>query len=222
MSEKNPLYEALAKAQGETRNPPKDKEAVVKYQRDGNWREKRYKYSDLSSVIDSSKAVLSKYGLSIIQKTGMVEGRFGLITRLVHESGQFEESFFPLPNPENMQPQQLGSLLTYLRRYSRTAILDVMGEEDDDAVHASETEPEQPKTVVKPIPTPVSVQNFATSEFAGMTIEEAWEKKRARSVMKCFELQKAQRAGKKILPWEKTFFEFGVVNKLFNIEQPDA
>jgi hypothetical protein len=47
-------------------------------------------------------------------------------------------SSFPLPRvPES--PQELGSLLTYLRRYAITALLGIATEEDDDGRQAAES-----------------------------------------------------------------------------------
>lgn len=214
MSEnKNELYEALAKAQLEVKNPPKDKTANAR----GSF---SYRYTDLATMIDSNKPILAKYGLTIISKTGFIDGRFCCITKLVHTSGQFEESVWPI---QEGPPQAMGSACSYARRYTRQGLTDVAGEEDDDGAHATESEVAGTKNVSQVRTTAITQPSDQDpSLFFGLSIKEAWEKQRAKSVMKCFEIQKSQRAGQKVLPKEKAFFEYGVVNKLFSQEPADA
>ena len=53
-----------------------------------------------------------------------------LVTMLIHSSGQFLRGYVALPT--NLSPQELGSYLTYMRRYSYQSIIGVFAEEDDD------------------------------------------------------------------------------------------
>jgi hypothetical protein len=59
-----------------------------------------------------------------------------LVTRLGHASGQFIDSVYPLPNSN--KPHEMGSAITYARRYSWAAICGIAAEEDDDANAAQE------------------------------------------------------------------------------------
>lgn len=84
------------------------------------------KYATLAGIRDGIVPVLSKHGLGVIQGTDMD----CVVTRLIHKSGQWIESRYPLAMDK---PQQMGSAMTYARRYSLAAICGIASEEDDDA-----------------------------------------------------------------------------------------
>lgn len=89
------------------------------------------KYADLASVLDTIRKPLADQGLSITQTTEMRGGTFCLVTTLRHSSGQWVASEYPLP--QTARPQELGSALTYARRYSLSALACIAADEDDDA-----------------------------------------------------------------------------------------
>jgi hypothetical protein len=97
----------------------------------------RSKYADLASVLDAIRKPLSDNGLSTTQVTEIREGQFLLVTTLWHASGQWIASEYPLPL--GAKPQELGSALTYARRYSLSALVCIASEEDDDANAASKS-----------------------------------------------------------------------------------
>jgi hypothetical protein len=90
-----------------------------------------YKYADLADVMNAAIPVLAKHGLSIVQ--GFVEGR--LQTEIHHSSGQWRGDD-GLPLPLNLSPQELGSAITYFRRYGACAAVGIAPEEDDDGAAA--------------------------------------------------------------------------------------
>jgi hypothetical protein len=99
------------------------------------------KYSDLASVINGVSETLTSCELAIIHKIKVDAGRNILCTILIHSSGESIESEMVMP--EQNDPQKMGSLITYLKRYSYMAILGIASEdEDDDANKAS-----HPKTI---------------------------------------------------------------------------
>jgi hypothetical protein len=123
----NELATALAKAQGEFPDIPKDKTAKVKGEsKSGKPYDYSYKYSDLTTIIKYTRPALTKYGLSLIQ----VLTADSLFTRLVHSSGQFIEGVVPIRMNQKMQ--DVGSDITYLKRYSLSAMIGVSSEDDDD------------------------------------------------------------------------------------------
>jgi hypothetical protein len=65
------------------------------------------------------------------------DGRIGVVTRLLHKSGQWMEGEFTMPGVKQ-DPQGYGSALTYARRYSLAAFAGVATGEDDDAEKAHE------------------------------------------------------------------------------------
>lgn len=95
------------------------------------------KYADLAAVFDAARKPLSANGLAIVQTIG--DGV--LHTRLLHTSGQWIASEHPLPM--SGRPQEIGSALTYARRYSLSALIGIAADEDDDA-NAASRKSEQP------------------------------------------------------------------------------
>lgn len=89
------------------------------------------KYADLASVLDTIRKPLADQGLSITQTTELRGETFCLVTTLRHVSGQWIASEYPLP--QTARPQELGSALTYARRYSLSAMACIAADEDDDA-----------------------------------------------------------------------------------------
>jgi hypothetical protein len=68
-----------------------------------------------------------------------------LTTRLVHESGEWIETNFSLPAGK-MDPQAAGSAITYARRYSLMAMLNMPAVDDDgEASMPRSTKPGEPK-----------------------------------------------------------------------------
>lgn len=141
------LAEALAKAQGKIKNPGKDHTADIKSDK-GRY---TYKYSTLSDGLDAIRAALSENGLAVTQTTDFEGDLIVLYTRLLHSSGEWVGSRWPVGSFARMTPQQTGSALTYARRYSLYSIVGISGtDEDDDGKAASE----EPKTISAVPPAP--------------------------------------------------------------------
>jgi hypothetical protein len=106
----------------------------------------RNKYASLDGIMAKVRPVLNKHGLVLTQIPSVVmDGSGGvqpaLTTRLTHaESGEYiEDKMLLLLDKQNSQG--LGSALTYARRYSITAFLALVGDEDDDGQAASTPSP---------------------------------------------------------------------------------
>jgi hypothetical protein len=117
----NELAAALAKAQGLMTAAAMDKTNT----------HFKTKYATLSSVLEAIRKPLTDNGIAVTQTTELRDGAFCLVTRLAHSSGQWLAGEYLLP--ANVSPQQLGSALTYARRYSLSAIACIAADEDDDA-----------------------------------------------------------------------------------------
>lgn len=89
------------------------------------------RYADLTAVLDAVVPAFTMNGLSLIQ---LVEGST-LVTILAHTSGEFIQSAALIPPHSNAQ--QLGSALTYLRRYTVQALAAIAADDDDDGTAAS-------------------------------------------------------------------------------------
>ena len=95
------------------------------------------KYADLAAVLDAIRLPLAANKISVTQTTEVRDGGFVLVTTLRHASGQWVASEYPLP--QTARPQELGSALTYARRYSLSAIACIAADEDDDAEGARQS-----------------------------------------------------------------------------------
>lgn len=107
------------------------------------------KYADINSYIELVKPLLSKYGLVILQPLTSFGEKTALSTIIIDsESGeQIEDTTFL---PENTDPQKMGAVITYFRRYAIQSML-CLEAEDDDANSA--VEKPEPTTKFSPIPT---------------------------------------------------------------------
>lgn len=103
------------------------------------------RYVDLEGAWEACREALWANGLTVIQTTILVEGQARLITTLVHESGEWVESEYPL-RPVKDDPQGLGAAMSYARRYSLMAIVGLAPEDDDGqtASRATRSSHEQP------------------------------------------------------------------------------
>jgi hypothetical protein len=93
------------------------------------------RYADLNSVIDAAKPALQKHDIFVSQQPWHVpvggDGHLAVIrTVLLHKSGQFVASELPL-KVDLAKAQEVGSWITYARRYSLAAILSIPQEDDD-------------------------------------------------------------------------------------------
>lgn len=126
------LAEALAAAQAKFTNPKKTKTAHAgKYS---------YSFADLADVLDVIRQPMTSAGLAIAQ-TIETEPSLHLATTLMHASGQRIVSRYPLKDMGSQQ--DMGSQITYARRYSICAILGVAAEEDRDAAVGGGAQPQQ-------------------------------------------------------------------------------
>lgn len=129
-SDRSELYKALAVAQGDIQA------AEAKSQADmGTY---SYMYADLAACLKVIRKPLSDNGLCLIQipSIHVNEGtEVHLETILGHESGQSISCKMSM-HPEKGGPQAIGTCITYLRRYSLSAMIGV-AQFDDDAASAT-------------------------------------------------------------------------------------
>lgn len=114
------LAAALSNAQGVMTGAKKDKKNPFF----------KSSYADLASVFDVIREPFAANGLAITQTMDFTpDGHPILLTRLMHVSGEFFDSKMLLP--AGLDPQKLGSTITYYRRYSLMAIAGIPAEDDD-------------------------------------------------------------------------------------------
>lgn len=97
-----------------------------------------YSYADLSDITHVALTLLAQNGLAWSAKTMVAPAGFMLLSSLKHSDGWSETCEWPLPDPAKASAQQVGSALTYARRYTFTALTGIApGGEDDDAQAAA-------------------------------------------------------------------------------------
>ena len=103
----------------------------------------KMKYSDLGSVMEACKDAFNNHGISVLQPIVFQDGVNIVKTILLHESGEFIESSMKVSckNPDN--PQEMGSAITYAKRYALQALAFIPSEDDDGEVA---TKPSRPVT----------------------------------------------------------------------------
>lgn len=122
------IAKALAAFQSATTNPIMDCTAKVSSKSGASY---QYKYASLATILSHVRPNLTANGLAVVQivQPGM------LITRLIHTSGQMFEARYALPTTGSAQ--DLGSAITYGRRYTLVPLLGIAAESDDDGSAAS-------------------------------------------------------------------------------------
>ena len=94
----------------------------------------RSKFADINTVLKVVMPVLTAKGIVAIQEPKMTEnGSSYLVTVLVNadDKEDFISCEIPLMVKDKSNPQQLGSALTYARRYSLVSLLQLEAEDDD-------------------------------------------------------------------------------------------
>lgn len=138
----NELAKALAEARAEIPKIDRNREVEVRTKTGGAY---KFTYATLDHILDLVVPILSKHGLSltggpsihgfpdpgaeIIKPVSIYTGR------IMHLSGQWIEASLRLP--EELSPQDIGSALTYFRRYIVCTLLGIAADEDDDGAAAA-------------------------------------------------------------------------------------
>jgi hypothetical protein len=129
------LAAALAQLQGQLPKIGKDKTARVTSQRTGKTH--TYDYANLTKISERILPLMSKLGLSFSCRPTMEGDRFVLAYELRHTSDEIGVGgAYPLP--AGGSPQEIGSAITYARRYCLCAVTGVSPDEDDDDAQAAE------------------------------------------------------------------------------------
>lgn len=141
----NELAPALSKLQSSISNPVKDAKAH------------HSRYASFPSVLNTIRPHLAANGLSIVQ-TSRKEELYGsmhviVTTRLLHSSGQWiQEDISSAINVKAQNSiQDMGSLISYLKRYAIQGLVLIAGDDDDDGEAAARTQPTEQDEKFKPI-----------------------------------------------------------------------
>jgi hypothetical protein len=95
-----------------------------------------YTYAGLAEVSTAALPLLAKHGLAFTCSPRRTEaGGYELVGMLIHSSGEQVTGVLPIPGGT---PQQLGSAITYARRYLLGALTGVVTDDDDDGQAAGQ------------------------------------------------------------------------------------
>jgi hypothetical protein len=161
----NELATALAKAQGAMRFAIKD----------ANNPFFKSKYADLSSVVEAIRDALSTNGLSYMQHLAPSEKHEVCVeTIILHSSGQWISCGTLTVPVSKHDAQGFGSALTYARRYSLSAAVGVVADDDDGNAAAQAAPkaaaPTAPKAKTTPMPAKVK-EALAKGTISGDPME---------------------------------------------------
>lgn len=98
----------------------------------------RSAYADLASVWRAIRKPLTDNLLSVVQLPSALDHKVTVETILLHSSGQFISEILEM-SAEKLNPQEIGKLITYMRRYGLAAITGIH-QIDDDAESAMKRE----------------------------------------------------------------------------------
>jgi hypothetical protein len=137
-------------------------------------------YADLATVRDAARTPLTSNGLSLVQMPISDEqGRIGLHTTLLHESGEWIDGTFLMVPAKPNDPQVVGSLLTYFRRYALSSAVGIP-QIDDDGEAAAKPTREPVKAAPEALP-PVALPPL--KKATDLTLTEA-QQVRLKALMK--------------------------------------
>jgi hypothetical protein len=157
------LAAALAAFQAEMPTVTKGKTATVPTKAGGQY---TYTYADLADVTQTAMPLLARHGLSFSSQPRRTEqGDYELVGVLLHTSGDRESGSLPL---FGRTAQEIGSSLTYGRRYLLGCMTGIVTDDDDDAATASGTSERARRG-----PTPEETQ-AARFNAAKAAVKDAW------------------------------------------------
>lgn len=167
------LVAALAKAQTGLTAPPRNREVEVVSKRTGG--RYKFKYATLDAIIEHVRPALTANGLWFVQTIANGDGKYRLVTKLLHSSGQWLASETPILTTSG-DNQEFGSAITYMKRYSLAAMLGIAADEDDDA-NAADGNTVEASNDRKPAPKQTKTEQVKAQTVTGV---DAWlEKARA-------------------------------------------
>ena len=94
-------------------------------------------YITLDGILEYVRPILVKNNIWLFQEVKGTDDHISVKTRLIHNSGEFIETESLEMKPQKNDPQQLGSCITYAKRYQLAGLLGISSEIDDDGNKAT-------------------------------------------------------------------------------------
>jgi|SRR5690554_3188521 len=143
------LYAALAAAQGEFETPKKNREVEIRPRDKPHY---KFRYADMEELIRVTRPALVKHGLAVVQPLHDTGSVVNIQTMVVHKGGGTLSATVNVRRTDG-DVKQFGGAITYLRRYSYSAILNLAADDDLDEDGAGDGPPVKapaPKRQPKP------------------------------------------------------------------------
>lgn len=133
------LAKALAAFQSEAPAIAKNKTASIRSDK-GSY---SYSYADLADIAEQAYPIMAKNGLAFtaIPDHGVLTGM------LIHESGEYVSGSLPI---SGSRMQEIGSSLTYCRRYLLGCLTGIVTDDDEDGAIANSAKPRAAKKAAAP------------------------------------------------------------------------
>jgi hypothetical protein len=162
------------------------------------------KYADLADIVSVVLPALAKQGLAWFTTPNVSDDGFVLSYELRHASGESITGTWPLPDPEKATPQQMGSAVTYAKRYTLSAVTGIAPDEDDDGNAASKGPGAAPRRNAQPsAPERIAAAHKAITDATSLTdLDGVWVRVRQGGLDGIAELKAAYDARAKELPKE--------------------
>jgi len=156
----------------------------------------RSRYAPLDEVIRVARAALHRENIAFSQNVEFEEGVIYITTLFFYGEEVHQAGRIGMRCPED--PQKLGALVTYLRRYALAAALGLASEEDDDANAASTQAP------AAKAPHPASETLPVTQQQLRMLYARGYAAKLGKDEIKAIiDGFVVEEAGKKVLPRDR-------------------
>jgi hypothetical protein len=212
------LATALSKAQSETNAALKDSTNPFF----------NSKYADFASVWEASRIPLTKNGLSVSQIPISRDGLYGVKTILMHSSGEWISGELLLPSAKH-DPQSIGSVITYAKRYSLSGIVCLATEDDDDGNKGSGKEAPLAfiaEKQVSQITDMINDKNSDEAKFCEYFKIESVDKMPASKFNEAVKLLKAKKKVEKAAPVKKAEEDLKALidkkNKELGVDEPGS
>jgi hypothetical protein len=179
----NEIATALAKAQAAMKPAVKDATNPAF----------RSKYADLAAVWEACRKPLTDNGITTLQDVQTMDDGIGVLTRLIHSSGQWIE-VGPLVVPLGKRDAHgVGSATSYAKRYALSAAVGIVAEDDDDG-NAASSHGTGAASSSKPSAVPAKPKGYdewrdaltAAADNGTAALKETWQGTKDRPVMPSF------------------------------------
>jgi len=107
------------------------------------------KYIPLDDILEFIRPILTQNEIWLTQNAVGDGDYIEVTTRLLHSSGEYVETDALKMKPQKNDPQQLGSCITYAKRYQLASLLGISSEVDDDGNKATHGDLNPNKRVTK-------------------------------------------------------------------------